>query len=228
MKRLLLLVLAVGCGLASSRAADSASRVRFAHGWLHDTSLDIEFEWGPVVEGLGFGQVTDYIGVEPTKIETFFALPGRDDHLWGKWLDYWLQDQTLVALGEGSKPWGAMLRDDNSLPEADQARLRLVGASTRLGKLTAEVSGPGGSWPVKAFAPGQASDYLTVPAGPYQVRLHQVADDRGRGSRLKTFPPVPLSGGCVYSAFAFGAADVDPDNPRRLQLQVRLDAAPER
>jgi len=182
---------------------------------------------GTLAESLGFGHVTDYRGIEPIGIETFFALPGRDGHLWRKLIHYRPQDQTLVALGDGAKPWGAMVYDDNTLPDDRRARLKLIGASNRLGRLAAEVSGPGGSWTVAAFGPGEGSAYLSVAAGPYQVRLHRAGRGGGLGARLKTFPPVRLSGGCVYSAFAFGAADVAADNPRHLRLDLRLDAAPE-
>jgi hypothetical protein len=120
-----------------------------------------------------------------------------------------------------------MVYDDNTPPPEGKARLKLVGASNRLPRLAAEVAGPGGTWRFDAFSAGQTTAYVAVPAGPYQVRLHTAAAEGGLGARLKTFPPVPLTAGCVYSGFAFGAVDVPQDNPRHLRLELRLDAAPE-
>lgn len=229
MRRLAIVGLWVWACLAPGAARADSAWVRFAHGWLHDTALNVELEDSPFVDGLGFGQVTDYLGIEPTNLWTSFCLPGGHGALWRRNLTYaYARRYTVLAYGDGARPLGAVIEDDVSLPrEDDQVRLRLVGASNRLGTLAAEVAGPGGTFTLAAFKPGEGSAYLDLPAGPYQVRLHRANKDGGLGPRLKTFPPVPLSSGCVYSGFAFGAIDVAADNPRRLQLDWRLDAAPE-
>ena len=227
MKRFAGLGLLLCCALGATQASDSPCRVRFAHGWLHDAALDVSFDWGPIIDGLGFAQVSDYVGIEPTKMEVIYSLPGSDTALWRKWMQFGLSDHTVLALGDGPRPYGVRINDDNTLPAEGQARLKLVAASNRVPKLAAEATGPGGTWRFGAFGPGQASNYISVPAGPYQVKLHTATEEGGLGPRLKTIPPVPLADRCVYTGFAIGAADVPADNPRHLRLELRLDAAPE-
>jgi hypothetical protein len=107
---------------------------------------------------------------------------------------------TLAVLGEVPSVNAIVLRDDNSPPPAGQAKVRFVhgvpdappvNVVTRQGQAL-----------FGGVAYRNAADYVTVPAGTYDLEL-RAADQSGV---LVTVPNVTLSAGEIVTLFATGKA----------------------
>jgi hypothetical protein len=157
--------------------------------------VDVYVENGKAVEGLPFGEYTDYIEVPRGQLEYAIFVSGTDTRVTGgtAFVD---RDITIVAsgfAGGGEPAFGLiLLTDSNRIPSPGDARVRVVHAAPSAPGVDVYFTQPYGalSAPVLSGVPfGAASGYLTVPTGAkrkqYQARVtvagtDTVAIDSGR------------------------------------------------
>ena len=203
-------------------AATPAAHVRFVNGLLDERAFDYDLCRLPAARALAHGEVSAYATVTPGRSLTSCRLADAETALWESPLDYTDGWHTVLSLGTGKQATPVLLSDAVTPPSAQQARLRLVGASNGLPGLEAELTSSAGSWRSGRFRPGEATSYLTVPAGEYRLTLHRAVPGAKLGPRLKTIPCLPLAGRSVYSGFTFG--EIGGQAPwQQMRAVVQLD-----
>jgi len=119
------------------------------------------------------------------------------------------QARTVAVVGTVDQPRLVLLSDDLTPPAAGTARVRVLSASQAAGSVTVKaVDGP--TIATDAVL-GQATGYVTVPAGSWDLRLSS--------SGTESEQQVPIASGSVYTVVAL---DSGTDQVR---LRVVTDAA---
>ncbi|MBX7233328.1 MAG: DUF4397 domain-containing protein [Caldilineales bacterium] len=131
-------------------------------------------------------------------------------------------DHTALAAGAAGAATLTLLEDDNARPADGKARLRAVHAAP---DAPAVDVANGEDLPfLFGLAPGEASAYVPLDAGVYDLRLQQA----GFKTALATLPPTTLAEGRVYTLFLIGqmAQAAGATTPAALQAVLSQDAAP--
>ncbi len=215
-------VVVLGLSAALAGAAPEPARVRFACGLLDERAFDFNLGALAAARSLHHGEVSGYRAVAPGRTWTTCWLLPAHTCVWQGTREYAAGWQTVVATGSARDAEAVTVPDDPTPPADGSARFRLVGASTGLPVLAAELSGPRGAWRTGCFGPGEATDYLTVPAGEYRLTLHRATAGAQLGPRLKTVPCLPLGNRGVYSGFTFGRLGGTADW-QQMRAVVQLD-----
>ena len=127
------------------------------------------------------------------------------------------QDYTLIALGSAASLAPLLLTDDNTIDQANTAKLRFVHASPSTGPLDFYVTNPGvdlaGINPLLSdLAFGESSEYLIVGPNTYQIRAtlagtKTLAIDSGNfvlsSGQVRTGVAVDKSGGGLPPSIVF-------------------------
>jgi len=214
-------VLASLLALGSASAQLSASgRVRVIHASADTPAVDIFVDGQKAVTGLAFTKDTGYVSlpagshdvkvfVSPSNGTGTPALQATLQVAAGK-------DYTVLAMDEVSKSTLKLLplEDNNTLPAAGQAHVRLVHASPDAPAVDVSVAGTN----TKLFtnvAYGSVGTYTPAPAGTYNLDV-KVASS---GQTVKSITGLQLRDRGVYTVVATGPA-------ANLQVLALLDAQP--
>jgi hypothetical protein len=126
-----------------------------------------------VLEGLGYGQVSDYAPLEPGNYTFLLRPAGADpESTPAVTASAELKDgeaYTFAAMGPHADLQKALLTDDLAPPPAGQARVRLIQASSSAGSV--DVSAIDGPALAQNTAFATATGYASVPAGDWTVKL---------------------------------------------------------
>jgi hypothetical protein len=198
---------AVGCGDDAAEPGASEARVRVVHASPDAPAVDVLVDGTAVLEGVGFGAASSYLPLEAgdrrlqvraagTSTVVIDDQPALDDGA----------SYTVIASGLVADISALVLRDDPTAPPAGRARLRVVHGAPSAPAVDVYVTAPGadlaGATPALTGVEFRdASSYLEVPAGSYQVRVTvagttQVAIDTGT---------LALAAGQVRTAIAIDA-----------------------
>jgi Domain of unknown function (DUF4397) len=165
-------------GLAPVSSAQTGSRIRLAHFSPDAPVMDVylvgfDGEQKRVLNGLGFGQVSDYTTLEPGNYTFLLRRVGSPADA-----DPWVTASaelaegnayTFAAMGPRTDVTQVLVADDLTPPPAGQAKVRLIQASTSAG--TVDVSAGGGWVLAEAAAFGSTTQYAAIAAGPQTLEV---------------------------------------------------------
>lgn len=214
MKRVLLILaaLSVSAGLALAQSANG--RIRVIHASPDAPAVDIYVNGGKVLEKLPFREYSEYLSVPAATYSIDIKVAGTDTTV--KTVPVTVaagKDYSAIAAGYaggGSPGFDVMLlEDDNSLPNNNGVKLRVVHAAPGAPAVDVYATSPFetlmGKTPVLSGVPFKAaSGYLQVPTGMYQARVavagtQTVAIDSGRlvtwNNMVRTIIAVDATGG---------------------------------
>ena len=179
------------------------ARLRVVHAVAAVGEMDVRIDGTEVVSNLPYLGASQYLDVASARHRILFQVGS------GTMLDF---SGTLAAGADYTAlpccalmPNGQVLLDDNSEPPAGQARLRFVDYASISSSVRIYLTAPGADLTSAVPIPVNvtwATDYLTVPAGDYQIRITPfdsdvVAIDSG---------PVTFLSGQVRTIVAVNAA----------------------
>ncbi len=155
-----------------------------------------------VEPGLSFFQITPAGATTPVLAELSRDLAGGEDY-------------TVVLSGLPAAPVAVILPDDNRIPEAGQARVRLVNLSPDAPAM--DVALPGEAALIANVPFNAASDYIALASGVYDLELRAA----GTANVLAGLAAAELREGYVYTLYAVGRAAGAP----ALELRLGTDLA---
>jgi hypothetical protein len=163
-----------------------------------------------VLEGLGYGQVSDYAPLEPGSYTFLLRPAGADpasDPAVTASAD--LEDgkaYTFAAMGPHADLKKALLTDDLAAPPAGQAKVRLIQASSTAG--TVDVTAADGPVLADDTAFATATGYAAVPAGEWKVDLTSSAAGSSAVERQLDLDPGTVNTLIVLEGSGGQAADL--------------------
>lgn len=184
----------VVAGPAAQCLADAS--VRFVHAVPGAASAELVVKGGTQVgSGVGFGQVTPYVGVSSGSHE--LSLKSGTKALAVTTVDFSDGKRyTVVAMAQGKK---AQLRPYTDGSASDgKARLRLIHAAAELGSPDVRLDGQAVA---EKASYTEATPYLTVSPGTHMLEVTKPGDGGGRPIVSKQ---VALSAGSASTAFLIG------------------------
>ncbi len=163
----------VGCGGGNS----SEARVRVFHASPDAPAVDVLIDGGRVLENVPYTAASDFLPVEAKKSRVQVNVAGTDTTAIDATLE--LADNTdylIVAADKVANITPLVLTADRSHPEAGFAKVRVLHSAASAPSVDVYVTAPGNgissAAPVLSNVPFKAiSDYLTVPAGTYDVAV---------------------------------------------------------
>lgn len=199
--------LTAACDDDDNTGPEGGARVRVVHASPDAPNVDVLLDDNEVLSDLAYLEASDYLeasagghnvkvnaaGTATTVIDAEVTLAEGADY-------------TVIASGLAAEITPIVLLDDNSTPEAGNARVRAIHGAPGAPAVDVYVTAPGAD--IETALPvltgvefGDVGDYLDVPAGDYQVRVtlagtKVVAIDSG---------PLTLESGQVRTAIAVDA-----------------------
>jgi hypothetical protein len=169
--------LAAGVGAPAAHAAVPAE-LRVAHLSPDTPAMDVyltPFDGGEklVLPGLAFGQVSEYMPLNPGVYQFGFRPAGTPSAqapvvifsaTVAEGVDY-----TFAALGKLANLKTSLLKDDNSSPAGGQASVRLIQADSTSPQVSVQVDN--GPLLADKIGFGAVTGYATVAAGPWTLQL---------------------------------------------------------
>ena len=156
---------------------DGGARVRVVHASPDAPNVDVLLDDNEVLSDLAYLEASDYLeasagghNVKVNAAGTATTVIDADVTL-AEGADY-----TVIASGLAAEITPIVLLDDNSTPEAGNARVRAIHGAPGAPAVDVYVTAPGAdietALPVLTSVEfGDVGDYLDVPAGDYQVRV---------------------------------------------------------
>jgi hypothetical protein len=190
---------------AASQEAPTSAMVRVLHGSPDAPAVDVYANGSAVLEGVPFGAISDYLEVPAdTDIQIQVVAAGADPAD-GAVIDATLSfaggSMTTVAATNTLENIEAQVISDEPAPTAEEAQIRVVHLSA---DSPAVNIGPDGEPPlIRRLAYPDATEYLTVPAGEYDLEVRPAGE--GRATVVYDIDPLTLEAGTSYSAFAIGS-----------------------
>jgi hypothetical protein len=192
-----------------------AAMLRVAHLSPDAPAVDVSVDGSVVLEGVSFGAVSQYLEVPVgTRTVTIAAADDPSTVAFEGDLNVTEGAFTVAAVGEladdSFEP--LVLSDDNTVPDDDTARVRVVHASPDAPAVDITAGG-------NALFDGvsyQGSGYTEVPAGTYTLNVRGDTESND-GDSVASFG-VELVGGTVYTVFAAGYLSPD-DEPASTAFQ---------
>jgi len=216
----LAVVAVLGLVLSTGAFAQGMANVRVVHASPDAPAVDVLVDGAVAFENAPFKGITDYAGLDPATYNVQVVPTGETEPVV---IDADLSldadtDYTVVAVDVLENIEPLVLVDDNTLPGAGSAKVRFVHASPNAPNVDIQVA-DGGPMLFENIPFKQASDYLTVDAGTYdlEVLIHD------SGDVALEVPGVALNENTVYTIFAMGLAGGDP----ALQAVPSVDATGE-
>ena len=207
----------------------STANVRVVHASPNAPAVDVYVDDNAVLEGVGFGAVSDYLELPAGTYTVGITAAGdpeavvfRGDVTVAADTDY-----TIVAAGEIGDMAGEafaplILTDDNSAPDDDTARIRLVHTSPDAPAVDVTLASTGDA--LFDGVPFGGSGYIEVPAGDYTIDVR--GDTGGNDGDVVASFDLSLAGGAVYTGFAVGyLSPGDEPADTAFDLVVARDAA---
>jgi hypothetical protein len=232
--RLLLLALAALAVLAAvvssgpPAGAAATSKIRLGHFSPDTPEMDVylvgfDGSETKVLEGLGYGQVSDYAPLEPGNYTFLLRPAGADpESTPAVTASAELKDgeaYTFAAMGPHADLQKALLTDDLAPPPAGQARVRLIQASSSAGSVN--VSATDGPVLAENTAFATATGYASVPAGEWKVKL----STSGGSSELQR--QLDLEAGTVNTLVVLEGSNGQPAELTRVVDATGVDASTE-
>ena len=188
--------------------------VRVAHLSPDAPEVDVIVDGSTVLEGVGFGAVSDYLAL-PGGTYTVTITPAGDPETVVFEGDVTVEAgtaYTVAALGEVSEgadqPFEPLiLEDDNEPPSGDTARVRAVHASPDAPAV--DITAGGGETVLFDGVAYRDSGYTEVPAGEYTLEIR--GDTESNDGDVVADFDVAVEGGQVYTAFAAGYLSPDDE-----------------
>lgn len=238
-KKLLATVLAValvGSTVTYAAAVDSnqltdqhgdsqnTSYLRVVHASPDAPAVDVHVENETVLSNVSFGTVSDYLALPSGTYNVSIVANGTDTAVFdGEVAVEPRSVTTVAATGEvtqdGEEPFEPVFfADDAFTPGANESALSVVHLSPDAPAVDI-TAGNGSVVLADNVSFGNASDYVTVPAGNYTVEIRPAT--AGNDGTVVATVDVSLAGGEAYSAFAVGYLTPD-DAPAETPFQVVL------
>ncbi|WP_436932424.1 DUF4397 domain-containing protein [Halosimplex halobium] len=202
---------------------DGSANVRVAHFSPDAPNVNVTVNGDEVLADVAFSAVSDYLELPAgTHTVALAAADGSGDPFETDVTVEADTDYTLAALGEfyGDTEFRVQpFVDDNSPPDSDTARVRLVHASPDAPAV--DVTAGGGDTVLFDGVPFGESGYVEVPAGTYTLGVR--GDTESNDGDVVAEFTVELAGGTVYTGFAGGylmPGDSPADEPFDLTLAV--------
>jgi hypothetical protein len=191
-----------------------SANLRVAHVSPNAPNVDVYADGSAVLEDVAFGAVSDYLEV-PAGDRQVRITPAGDAETTvfeGAVTVESGTAYTVVAAGEvgdmADQPFEPLvLEDDNSAPESDMARVRLVHASPDAPAVDVTLSSNGDTL-FDGVAYGESGS-VTVPAGDDTIQIRENTESND-GSLVASFD-VSLAGESVYTGFAAGYFSPDDE-----------------
>ena len=199
----LLSVSAIGATAQSPDPMTENAWVRVLHASPDAPAVDIYANGAEILSDVPFGVISDYLEVPAGdyQIQVFVASPepATEGAVIDATLTFAAGTKTTVAATNNVATIEAQVIADAPAPVADQAQVRIVHLSA---DAPAVDIAPDGAEPiVAALAYPDATDYLTVPAGDYDLEVRPA----GTMDVALQLDPVTLEAGKSYSVFAIGS-----------------------
>jgi len=201
----LLSVSAIGAAAQSPSVAPMADTawVRVLHASPDAPAVDIYADGTEILSDVPFGVISEYLEVPAGdhQIQVFAASPdpATDGAVIDAVLTFAAGSMTTVAATNNVATIEAQVIADAPAPVVDQAQVRVVHLSA---DAPAVDIAPDGAEPiVAALAYPDATDYLTVPGGEYDLEVRPA----GTMDVALQLDPVLLEAGKSYSVFAIGS-----------------------
>lgn len=216
----LTLIAGVGCG---NDGGDSVAQVRVMNAAPGYPSLDFFLEGGLVGGDVNYGIASDYVITNDGEVDFRITPAGDNTTLATETSDLAEDaDYTVLLTGIGATLDAVTYRDDNTLPEPGNGKLRLIHAAPSAADIDIYVTAIGAD--ISAIDPSVSdlnfkddSDYIQLPEGEYQVRV-TAADTK---SPVLIDDTVPLAPGEVKTAVALDA--VGGGEPFSLQILTDVE-----
>lgn len=201
----------------SPAAAQGETKVRLAHFSPDAPAVDIYIDGKKKLTNVPFQAVSDYTSLSAgrhvfelrasgTAETSTAALTVSQDFVAGK-------NYTVAAVDQLATIKGQVYTDDISAPEAGKAKIRVVHAA--VGSPDIDVAAKGQTPFIQALSFSNASEYISLPAGPYELEV------RVSGTKdVLLSKPVTLQGGGVYSIAAVGGSGQAPTLRGFIDLQA--------
>ncbi len=173
---LLLSVTLVGCGSKGSGSSNARIRVLNAIPDANAISLTLDTD-PPIVSGLAFQQVTQYMGVNAGAREFKVSANGGASNVIDTTLNLSGADYTYVVYGPVSAAVGGLFADTGfATPTSGNFAVRFVNAAAGVGPIDLYLTAPGidlntTSATVPNVAYGSSSAFTSVPTGTYELRV---------------------------------------------------------
>lgn len=191
--------IAAGLPLRSPERA----RLRMAHLALSAPAVDVWLAGERLHADVAFRSVSEYAVLQPGAYHLRLTPAGQTQPVLAEAsvLAEPGQDYTLAALEAPGAIALWLLPDDASAPTAQNAHLRFVHAAPEARAIDIALAN-GGPVLVSNLPYGQASDYLTLPAGSHTFEVR----DTDTSALLLTLPAETLDGAHIYTGYALGRA----------------------
>lgn len=226
-------LLAVGGVVGIQMTADepstqNGSYLRVVHASPDAPAVDVAVDNRSVLAGVEFGNVSDYLALAGGAHDVTISVNETGAVVFSDTVVLNPRTVTTVAaageVGENaSEPFQPILYDDNAYePAANESAISVVHLSPDAPAVDVTV-GSGNDTTVLAenVSYGEASDYLTVPAGNYTVDIREATASNDGAVLAST--ELTLVEGSAHSALAIGA--VSPDNDTAAFRVVRTEDA---
>ena len=218
-------VLALALATASPAGAQTTAAIRLAHFSPDTPEMDVyvvgfDGTETRVLQGLGYGQVSDYAPLEPGDYTFLLRPAGADPEsdpavTASATLDEG-QAYTFAAMGPNADLQQALLTDDLSAPPAGQAKVRLIQASSTAGEVT--VTAQDGPTLAEGVAFADTTGYAAVESGQWTVTVTSTTGDSV--TRLLTLDP-----GTVNSLVVLEGTNGEPFDITRVVDGTGVDAS---
>jgi hypothetical protein len=189
--------------LPTAALAQDAASVRVLHGSPDAPAVDVYADGAAVLENVPFGVISDYLEV-PAGEHRFQVVPtGASLEEGPVVIDATVTlepaTMTTVAATNALASIEAQVIADAPAPTADGTQVRVVHLSAD--SPAVDVALDGGDVVVPGAAYPAASDYLSLPAGEYDLEIRPA----GTSDVAFDIDPLTLDAGTAYSAFAIGS-----------------------
>ncbi|UPW00109.1 DUF4397 domain-containing protein [Halorussus gelatinilyticus] len=221
---LLVMTSFAGIGVATLDTDDSQSedaQVRVAHLSPDAGPVDVLVDGQPVLEGVEFGTVSDYLALPAGDHTVTIRTAENETVLFEGNVSVEAGNRyTIAAIGEVSEDTfrPAVFRDNFETPSDGNATVRLIHASPDAPAVDVTVAGTD-TVLYDNVSFGNASEYVSVPAGDYGLQIRPATADND--GEVVTTVNVSLESGAAYTAIASGYLSPD-DEPADAPFELIL------
>ncbi|HUH93655.1 MAG TPA: DUF4397 domain-containing protein [Casimicrobiaceae bacterium] len=173
-----LFLVSVALAGCSKSGGSSSARLRMLNAIPDANSVSLSFDTNPpVISGLAFEQTTQYTGIDTGSHEFKVSANGGASNVIDTTLNVGGADYTYIVYGPVSAAVALLLQDSGfTQPNSGNFGVRFINTAAGVGSLDLYLTAPGvdintTSATVSNVAYGNASAFVTVPNGTYEIRL---------------------------------------------------------
>jgi Domain of unknown function (DUF4397) len=174
----LFLVSVALAGCSSKGGGSSNARIRVLNAIPDANSISLTIDTNaPIVSGLAFQQVTQYMGIDTGSREFKVSANGGASNVIDQTLAVNGADYTYVVYGPVSAAVGGLFQDTGfTKPTSGNFSVRFINTAAGVGPLDLYLTAPGAdinstSALVTGIGYGAASAFISVPNGTYEIRM---------------------------------------------------------